>query len=114
MATDKLEIDSCPDCGAIYSMMEVGGVTDWGCTNSFHSRGRKPVATDKLREIAEQLWRQTVENDTQTVEALERAMRLAIEATREHYGVRHVRPECESCENDIVARMELLKAESKK
>lgn len=34
------QVESCPDCGAVYSMMEPGGVTNWGCENAFHSRGR--------------------------------------------------------------------------
>jgi hypothetical protein len=34
------QIVGYPECGAIYSMMEIGGTTDWGCSNSFHSRGR--------------------------------------------------------------------------
>lgn len=38
--TPELKIESCPDCGIIYSMMEPGGITDWGCSNVFHSRGR--------------------------------------------------------------------------
>lgn len=38
--TPEPRIKSCPDCDSIYSMMEPGGITKWGCSNEYHSRDR--------------------------------------------------------------------------